>query len=299
MITLGITVYNAEHYIDRTLSSVFNQILPFDRIIVVDDGSEDKTKEILKKYGSRIEVYSQKNKGISNARNRILSLVSEGYICFLDGDDILQENYVITLKKNIENKKNLIYHFNFNNIFPQKSERNFFFNYSYKDGKILAKNHFKISFKKYAHELKNMVWTYCFDISYLKENNLFFNEELEIFEDVYFLQKVYIANAEIKVINEVLVNYYHHENSITKKSSHEKYKNALSYISLHMFEFSKEFQTYIQVLSERLLTKEEYIAIFKKKELKDIKKRNYNYLKFKRVTKMIIMKIKKKVMMLW
>ena len=87
MISLStiIPVYNRVHLIDRTLASIINQDI---EIIVVNDGSTDGTAECLAKYGDRIIVLHQKNKGPGAARNLGIAQATGDYILFLDSDDL-------------------------------------------------------------------------------------------------------------------------------------------------------------------------------------------------------------------
>lgn len=97
-ITIIIPVYNLEHYIRMTITSALNQ--QFDgelEVIVVDDGSSDNSLSILQNLAnqdSRLRVISQKNAGVSVARNTGIENATGDYICFLDGDDILYQNAI-------------------------------------------------------------------------------------------------------------------------------------------------------------------------------------------------------------
>lgn len=83
-----IPAYNVDAYIEMTLKSVYNQTFADYEIIVIDDGSTDKTLEILhKQTDSRLRVIHQKNAGVSAARNVGISAAKGKYIAFLDADD--------------------------------------------------------------------------------------------------------------------------------------------------------------------------------------------------------------------
>ncbi len=87
-VSIIIPVYNGEKYIKKTLSSVFNQSFKGFEVITIDDGSQDKTKEILKTYGKKIRYIHQKNKGTAAARNTGIKAAKGKYIAFLDQDDL-------------------------------------------------------------------------------------------------------------------------------------------------------------------------------------------------------------------
>ncbi len=87
-ISVIVAAYNQADYIAACLESVFSQIYPNYEIIVVDDGSTDRTPDILSGYGDRIKVIRQNNGGRSSTRNRGLKAASYDWVAFLDGDDL-------------------------------------------------------------------------------------------------------------------------------------------------------------------------------------------------------------------
>ena len=96
-ISVIIPVYNVENYLKRCLNSVLNQTLKDIEIICVNDGSTDDSAQICEEYAlkdERFSVFHQENKGVSAARNKGLSLAEGEYICFIDSDDSIKENYL-------------------------------------------------------------------------------------------------------------------------------------------------------------------------------------------------------------
>lgn len=81
--------YNAEKYIGETIKSVLSQTFTDWEYIIIDDGSNDGTKEIIKKYlyDKRIKYFFQENRGVSSARNLALSKSQGKYIAIIDADD--------------------------------------------------------------------------------------------------------------------------------------------------------------------------------------------------------------------
>ncbi len=86
-VSVIIPVYNCEEFIEEALHSIFAQTFPINEIIVMDDGSDDGTAAILKKYAGRIKYYYQKNRGLAAARNAGIQVSSSSYLAFLDADD--------------------------------------------------------------------------------------------------------------------------------------------------------------------------------------------------------------------
>ena len=106
-ISVIIPVFNVEKYIEQCIESVINQTLNDIEIICVNDGSTDKSLEILKKYqqkDARIKILNQENKGAGAARNTGLNAANGEYIYFLDGDDYIEQIALEKLYKQIIKK---------------------------------------------------------------------------------------------------------------------------------------------------------------------------------------------------
>lgn len=95
LISIIVPIYNIELYINRCVESIVNQIYKNLEIILVDDGSNDKSGDICDdwvKVDSRIKVIHKKNGGLSDARNAGLDIAKGDYIAFVDGDDFIDAN---------------------------------------------------------------------------------------------------------------------------------------------------------------------------------------------------------------
>ncbi|HTS19564.1 MAG TPA: glycosyltransferase family 2 protein [Verrucomicrobiae bacterium] len=84
-----VPVYNRETLVKATIDSVLSQTFTGYELIVVDDGSTDRTPEVLRSYGSKIRVVRQENQGPEVARNTGASVANGEYIAILDSDDLL------------------------------------------------------------------------------------------------------------------------------------------------------------------------------------------------------------------
>lgn len=104
MISIVIPLYNKEKYISRTILSALNQTYEDFEIIIVDDGSTDKSVVEVEKFNNkRIRIISQKNTGVSAARNRGIEEARYDLIAFLDADDEWLPNHleeIVDLKTN-------------------------------------------------------------------------------------------------------------------------------------------------------------------------------------------------------
>ena len=92
-ISIIVPIYNAEKYISKCLDSIINQTKKELEIILINDGSTDRTEEIIKKYqDKRIRYFKNKNQGIGKTRNFGIDKAKGKYLLFLDSDDFLVEN---------------------------------------------------------------------------------------------------------------------------------------------------------------------------------------------------------------
>ncbi len=94
LVSVVIPTYNRSLFISDAIESVLNQTYEQIEIIVVDDGSTDKTREIVERYGSSVKYIFQKNSGPGSARNKGIRMSSGEYIAFLDSDDLWERGKV-------------------------------------------------------------------------------------------------------------------------------------------------------------------------------------------------------------
>lgn len=113
LLSIIIPVYNGEKYIKQCIDSVLSSNQNIE-IVVVNDGSADRTEAICLAYGNRIRYYSQLNKGVANARNRGWKESTGDYVMFLDADDIfISDSFDSETVKTIEEVKADVYAFGY------------------------------------------------------------------------------------------------------------------------------------------------------------------------------------------
>ena len=187
LVSIIVPVYNVEKYIDKCVRSLLKQDYGNIEVILVDDGSPDKSGYIidrLKEEDNRIVVIHQENHGVSSARNAGMAVASGEYITFVDGDDWVDANYVTYFVDLLE-KSSCDVVMNKNN---------------YSGCNDISKNNFSvISAEKaiewiYLGDLFVAVWNKMYRRSVLEENYIKFNEKIWYGEgmlfNVEFLQHV-------------------------------------------------------------------------------------------------------------
>lgn len=94
LISIIVPVYNVEQYLSRCVDSLVNQTYHNIEIILVDDGSPDRSGEICDEYAKkdkRVKVIHQSNGGLSDARNTALDIAKGDYLMFVDSDDWIEK----------------------------------------------------------------------------------------------------------------------------------------------------------------------------------------------------------------
>lgn len=96
LISVIVPLYNVEKYLQRCVESIMSQTYKMIEILLVDDGSSDRSGQIcddLALLDKRIRVFHKENGGVSSARNFGIEQASGEYICFVDSDDWLDTDY--------------------------------------------------------------------------------------------------------------------------------------------------------------------------------------------------------------
>ena len=226
-ISIIIPVYNVEQYLMQCLDSVVNQTYKNLEIILVNDGSTDNSGKICDEYNlkdSRIKVVHKENGGISSARNEGLKLSTGSYVAFVDADDYLEKQYI---EKLVETDADIAV-CSFYKEYPFNSEKNIIINKK----TLKTKDEFIYDILSFQKAL-GCAWGKLFNTKFLKENNIFFNENLKVAEDAEFCLISVQYNPKIVYIPEILYHYNFSSVSIVRKFNKfyfEYYKNSLNKI---------------------------------------------------------------------
>lgn len=228
-ISVIVPVYNAEQYISKTINQILVQTLKEKEIIIIDDGSTDRTLEKIKKIqkdNNNIKIISQKNSGVSIARNRgILSAKGE-YILFNDADDWIEnKEYLANLYREASQKKLEILVTGFNLVIDNKLKIlkvNDSLNYKILEGKQFL----KLSLKK-----KNINYHICTTLILRKKllnKEIFFSEDISNGEDQEFLIKIFFSSSRVSYLSSLTSYCYQQiESSVTKKYNIKRIENLI------------------------------------------------------------------------
>ena len=209
MLSVIIPAYNVEKYIERCITSVLNQNLKDIEIIIIDDGSKDKTAEICQKLSQKNKniIFKQvKNGGCSAARNIGLSIAQSKYVAFLDSDDWVDLNMYGDMVNEAERNKADIVICGF-----KKIDENFNLLSTVKIDKKNTKNDYIDCTTEWFASPCNKI--YRKDI--LKKNSIEFLLNIYTGEDMFFNFICFFYSNKIVSIDTPYYNYFMNQNSVS------------------------------------------------------------------------------------
>lgn len=217
-----IPAYNCEKYIEKCIDSVLCQTGAALDVIVINDGSTDRTEEILEKYKEKIRVKTTPNRGGSAARNEGIKMMSGDYTVFLDADDFLVDGALERLISVLAETDADIIKYRYKTVFPDGREQcppNQFNKYD-----IIEKKDFKKDIYPYfmsGIRLNSMcVGIYRSSLIAGKA----FREDMRVAEDAMFALDVYTDAERIAFIPDILYGYYQSGEGLTGSGAAVLYK---------------------------------------------------------------------------
>lgn len=198
MISIVVTVYNKEDFIQNTLNSILSQTIVLNEVIIVNDGSIDKSLKIIDemKLPSNFTVISTENRGVSEARNLGLKIIKQDYVYFVDGDDVLEPNA-------LEIFSNAIKEFPHYSLYAanRKNQKG--------ESKIKNISNKIFSFHEHLNHLihfQNLCWTSAVVINRKLASKVLFNAKFSHGEDRDFFMNV-LMHGQGYWIDEIIATY--------------------------------------------------------------------------------------------
>lgn len=202
LVTVIVPIYNVEKYLERCLDSIINQTYNNLEILLINDGSPDRSDIIMERYANndkRIRCIYKKNGGQGTARNIGIYEAKGDYICFVDSDDDVSLEYVEKLYNSIKENESDISWCNINIIDNNNCKRK------------ISQNEDDI----WAFDLPSPC-NKLFKKSLFINNNIFFPGGIK-YEDLGTIPFIFYYSKSISWVNEELYNYYSIDNSTTRK----------------------------------------------------------------------------------
>ena len=218
-VTVGIPVYNVEHYIQKCLLSILNQTFDGNlEILVVNDCCTDKTMEIIRELqethpkGQQIFCHTQsKNLGIGMSRNLIIKKAQGKYLLFVDSDDYITPDCIQKLYAEAEKNQAEVVYGSVKTI-----NTNVELSYLSQPYKVFNKPDELASyaFQNLHENLRNYIWNTLFLVSFLKEQQLEFPQS-RFHEDVIFSTDMVPLVTKAILLPDVTYYYVIRDNSLS------------------------------------------------------------------------------------
>ena len=278
-VSIIVPVYNVENYLSRCIESIQNQTLKDIEIILVNDGSKDNSLLICENYAkqdARIIVISQKNCGVSAARNKGLKIAAGEYVGFVDPDDWIEPNMFEELyKQAIEINADVCmcdYYIDKNG---KSTPVKLIVNKAYLEGSEIIENIIanmigNPSLNSRNHIIMGSVWRLIAKRDLLIKNNIKFNTRVPIMEDLLFCIELLIKCNRLGIKRGLFYHYVQHG-----KTAVSVYRERMLEFQLYVFENIKKTlieEGWYNLLKQRMDTR--YINIYIKAILNEVKKDN-------------------------
>lgn len=241
-VSVIIPVYNVDRYLRQCLDSVLNQSLKDIEVIVINDGSTDRSLSIIMEYEQRFEQFifiNQMNKGLSASRNIGLRLASGEYVYFLDSDDYLASDALEVFYQEATQHDLDILMFN-STVFYEGSNQ---IEHSFRQGvpeEVVTGEQF---FKAFYSDRSYNAATCCqfYRRNFLIDYSLFFFEGIIHEDELYTFESLLLAKS-VKYLPQPLYFRRVHEGSITTSLNKQKKVESLITVVHEAKKFFEDYQ---------------------------------------------------------
>lgn len=205
-VSVIIPAYNVEKFIERTVASILRQSLQEIEIIVVNDGSQDGTLNILKSIqDKRLAIVNQRNHGVSAARNTGIDQAKGEYLFFLDGDDWLEpeslsEMYGLAETEQVEIVLSDYY------VDDDKGHMQYI-----DTNNLISEDYLK---EALLNRVQVSVWGKLYKASLFKDNQISFPEDISIGEDLYVNTLCFYFATKVRSIKKPYIHYIQRSDSM-------------------------------------------------------------------------------------
>ena len=299
-----VPIYNAEKYLARCLDSILIQADENVELILINDGSTDKSEEIIKtylgKYKSSIKYIKKENSGVANSRNVGLEKATGEYIIFVDSDDYIEKDLFKKLEQYMNQSIDII---KYKAIIETEEEEKI----GQYEGPTFDTTSGEEAFSKlcFDDEMVDALWVYAYKRELFIKNKLKFMKDAD-HEDFGLIPLIILKAKTFISTNIQGYHYVQSRNSVTRTKDYTKTVKKVFDTLLHYDNMIKEIEYY--QISQKA---KENVKIFytnsillrindlqkkdRKKFIKEIKKRkmakNIKARNIKQVLKRIILEI--------
>ena len=218
-LSIIVPVYNVENYLRICLDSIINQTYTNWELIVVDDASTDKSRDIIQTYVSHfnniIPIFLERNIGVGNARNRGIEIAKGQYIGFVDADDWIDQNFYSKLIDNISKDKSDIAICGVKTEYQNSKSSSYRYKYNFQS--CIDHNYalrLLVNSQNMDQFISPIVSNKIYLTSFLRKHNLLFDPS-KSFQDDFFTFFCLLYANKVSLVPEIFYHYYQRPDSIT------------------------------------------------------------------------------------
>lgn len=233
LVSIIIPFYNVEKYISECIVSVQSQTYNFWELILVNDGSIDRSLHICSRFASedkRIKIIDKKNTGVSDSRNVALDIAKGEYVIFLDSDDYWCDNFILEkMVSNADKYKLDIVRAEYKEV----DEKGCSLEISYRKNKLKKEVPFIMDSLSFLQDIiagEYFLWL-CL-IRYEKIQNIRFSIQKHYLEDAEFFLCIMQQNMKCMYFPDVFYTYRKHSDSVTMKITPQLWGDILDFVRL-------------------------------------------------------------------
>lgn len=260
LISVIVPVYKVEQFIYRCVDSILNQTYPNLEIILVDDGSPDRSGAICDEYAAkdnRIRVIHQENSGVSAARNAGLDICTGEYIAFVDSDDYLELTlFSDCLTEIILHNPDLV-DYGFRIVDQYETEKQTHVHTVAKHCCIQRDEIIDYIIPQLVHTKERnsdflgvWIWNKIFRAKHIRDYCLRFHSDIRIWEDGIFTIEYMQYVHRLVCLSKCYYNYRDTENSLSTQHDENLWKNALVIYEKYRSMYSEQYDFENEVAKE-------------------------------------------------
>lgn len=192
-ISIIIPIYNMEKYLQECLDTVVTQTLKEIEIICINDGSSDRSEEIIKSNAekdARIVLLSQENQGVARARNNGLNIAKGKYVVFMDPDDWYPSDDTLEVLYNTAERENVLI---CGGSFSEQTGDTLVTEFTGAKAKYKFKEDGLVEYKDYQFDYGYHRFVY--NLNFLKENDIYFPEYIRFQDPPFFVKAMTLAKV--------------------------------------------------------------------------------------------------------